>query len=115
VKWGLWTSTVLGLWLAVAPFVTGYSAQAAATIEAVVVGLLIAGCSMWAAPIASTPAYLSYGLMVCGLWSIVAPFVLGYRDAQMALYNDVGVGLLVIGCAIAEIVIGARTLRPKTA
>lgn len=38
--------TALGLWLAVSPFLLGYSGEPRATVNGVIVGLLVAGLSL---------------------------------------------------------------------
>jgi hypothetical protein len=41
--------------------------------------------------------------VVAGLWLIIAPFVLGYDQIQAALWNDVLVGIVVAGLAVARL------------
>jgi hypothetical protein len=45
--WEDWTETALGLWLAVAPWVTGF-ATTVATVNAVIVGLIVLTLALWA-------------------------------------------------------------------
>jgi hypothetical protein len=45
--WEDWTEVLLGLWLTVAPWATGFHTQAA-TVNAVVIGLLVLTLSLWA-------------------------------------------------------------------
>lgn len=45
--WEDWTEVILGAWLAFAPWVTGFHTQVA-TINAVVVGLVVVTLALWA-------------------------------------------------------------------
>jgi heme/copper-type cytochrome/quinol oxidase subunit 3 len=45
--WEEWTEVVLGLWLAVSPWVLGFSAHPNATVAAVATGLAIIVLSLW--------------------------------------------------------------------
>lgn len=46
--WEEWINLVLGLWLIIAPFVLGFSADNAATWNHVVLGVLISADALWA-------------------------------------------------------------------
>jgi hypothetical protein len=41
--------------------------------------------------------------MVCGLWLIVAPFVLQYRAVSRAVADDVAVGIFVLVVSAIEL------------
>jgi hypothetical protein len=100
MKWSAWIAALAGLCLLAAPFVTGYSAlSTVATGEAVVLGLLIAALAAWTAAGKDVPAYADYGLLACGLWSIVAPFALSYSSIAAARNCDVIVGIVVTAVA----------------
>ena len=45
--WEEWTEVVLGLWMAVSPWVLGFSEQPNATVATVVTGLAIIVLSLW--------------------------------------------------------------------
>lgn len=40
--------------------------------------------------------------ILAGLWLIVAPFILGYSDVTVALWNAIITGLVVIGLSVAR-------------
>src|SRR5205814_1443820 len=87
--------------LPAAPFATGYNTLSnVATAEAVVLGVLIAGLGLWTALGTEVPAYVDYLLMVCGAWSIIAPFALAYGNTGMARNSDVIVGIVVAAVAM---------------
>ena len=101
MKWSAWTTVLAGVCLLAAPFATGYNTLSnLATAEAVVLGLLIAGLGLWTALGSEVPAYVDYLLIVCGAWSVTAPFVLGYGNTTMALNSDVIVGIVVAAVAV---------------
>jgi len=97
MKWADWTSFVLGFWLIVAPFALAYAGVTTAVYKDVVLGILIAALALWRAVGAETPGMASVSWLVAagGLWVLIAPFVLGYMAATVAVYNDVIVGLAV--------------------
>ena len=63
------------------------------------VGLLIAGLGLWTALGTDVPASVDYLLIVCGAWSIIAPFVLAYSGTTMARNSDVIAGIVVAAVA----------------
>ena len=44
-----WINTILGVWLVIAPFIVGYSKLAGALWNDIIVGILVAVLSVWAA------------------------------------------------------------------
>lgn len=45
--WQEWANLVLGAWLVVSPWTLGFSALQAATVNAVIVGLIVAALAIW--------------------------------------------------------------------
>lgn len=90
-----WINFVLGLWLLISPFTLGYSGTAAT--EDVVVGVLIAALALWRAVGDETEGMkaVSWAAAILGIWTIIAPFALGYTGIFIAVLNDVIVGLIV--------------------
>lgn len=39
----------------------------------------------------------SWLCVIAGIWLIIAPFILGYSDNVTALWNDIILGLIVLG------------------
>ncbi len=98
-----WINLILGLWLIVAPFVLGYSALSrAALTEDVVLGIIVAAFSWWILAAMAPPVGTSWFQILCGIWVIIAPFVLAYRTITAAMANDVIVGIIVLIVAIIE-------------
>jgi SPW repeat len=114
MRWSPWITVVAGIWLVAAPFATGYNTLSdVATIEAVVLGVLIAGLGLWTAFGTTVPAYIDYLLIVCGGWSIIAPFVLAYSDTTIARNSDVIAGMVVAAVAVYRVVFASPGARQK--
>lgn len=47
--WEEWTNLVIGLWVIAAPFVLGFTAEAAATWNHIIVGVVVGADALWAA------------------------------------------------------------------
>jgi hypothetical protein len=117
MKWAAWCNVILGALLVIAPFALGYYALSeVAMYEAVVVGLLIGVCALWSALSKAAPAYLDYLMALFGVWSIAAPFVLGYHNTvEVARNTDIGVGLLVALIALIGHYYVSPVMRRKAA
>ncbi len=98
-----WITLVLGLWLICAPFALGYSAIShIAAGEDVVLGILIAAFSLWVASAADSLMGVSWLIILFGLWTAIAPFLLGYGRIAAARNNDVPVGIVVLILALVR-------------
>ena len=74
-RWQEWASFALGLWLAVSPWLVGYTENEAATADAAFVGLGLALASHFGATFDHISAeWLNLG---AGVWLVAAPFALG--------------------------------------
>jgi hypothetical protein len=108
MKWASWINFLLGLWLIVSAFSVSH-AQNPAMSQEIVLGILIAGLAV-AAALASTPTtgIISWAVALCGLWTLIAPFVIG-NAAQMptSMKNDVAVGIIVCLLGLAKTLSGA--------
>ena len=114
MRWSPWITVLAGIWLVAAPFATGYNTLSnVATTEAIVLGVVIAGLGLWTALGTSVPPYIDYLLMVCGGWSIVAPFVLAYSDTTIARNSDVIAGIVVAAIAVYRVVSASPGARQK--
>jgi hypothetical protein len=100
MRWGAWLNVFAGMVLASAPFAFEYhTLSEVAMYEAVIVGLLITGVALWSALSTDAPAYLDYALAVLGVWSVAAPYVLGYHT----IVEDARNADIVMGIAVAAI------------
>jgi len=87
-------TVVVGIWEILAPFVLGYSLVPPPTINAVLIGFIITILASIRFFGAFDAAWLSWINAALGVWLILAPFILGYRDAAMV--NDIIVGIIVL-------------------
>ena len=97
MKWASWTSSVLGLWLTVAPFALGYVNVGTAIYTDVMPGAVIATFALLRAlgPDMEGMADLSWVVAGGGLWVLLAPFLVGYSETRAAVANNGSVGLVV--------------------
>jgi hypothetical protein len=106
-----WINVALGIWLAVSAFVLPHTSGTAVT-ENVVGGLLVALGALWAAeafrPRISLVA--SWVVVLTGVWTIVAPFVLAYERATVSVANDVVAGVAITTLGLVNTVTKARRL-----
>ena len=100
----LWINIVLGLWLLVAPFVLGYSASSVAALtNDVVLGILVIAGAWWV--MAGRPGGFAAALFeaLCGLWLLIAPFVLNLSHLRGTLFNEMVVGVIVLVVGLLEV------------
>jgi len=100
--WEDWVDMVLGLWLAISPWVLGFAAtDAGATRNAVIVGIVIG--------VLSGSTFLIYNAIeewldaVLGIWLIVSPWVLSASGNGAVVADFVIVGAIVAGLSGYEI------------
>jgi hypothetical protein len=101
-NWQDWLDMVLGLWLAVSPWILDFAdSDPSATRNALIVGILIA--------VLSALTFLAYHIIeewidvILGLWLVVSPWVLtGSRDATVVA-DFVIVGAIVLALSGYEI------------
>jgi len=93
-----WLVVLLGAWEVIAPFILGYSDVAGALWNAIILGIVLIILSGWAALSnqASIVKSLEWINVVLGVWLIIAPFIVSYTSVAAALWNDIGVGILVV-------------------
>ena len=109
-----WINLILGLWLIVAPFALGYAGLAhAAAVQDVVMGIIIAAFSWWILAAGAPILGAGWFQILCGIWVLIGPFVLGYSGLALAKSNDVTIGIIVLIVSIAESIGMTRTL-PRT-
>ena len=103
MTWTSWAASALGLWLIIAPFALGYTAISNGWND-VSVGLLIAVMAGWAAFTKSPTSALSLSSIVgvAGLWVAVSSFIFAHLPPAAVLWNDVIVGIAVLGLGAAR-------------
>jgi hypothetical protein len=100
-RWQDWANMALGALLAASPWLLGYTGLEAATINAVIIGLLVFALSALALTLLDGwEAYIS-GLL--GIWAALSPWLIGFTFYDMATFAQGGLGVLVLGIAASEI------------
>jgi len=97
-------SVVLGVCLALTPWVLGFAGEPAAAWNAWLVGAAIAVVAVGAF-LAFRPweGWVKFAL---GVWAIVAPWLLGFSHVDSAIYAHVIVGVMVAALSAIEIWVG---------
>jgi hypothetical protein len=97
-----WINLLLGIWLIIAPFVLMTTAVGSArwTGNDVVLGILLIAFSWWILAAYGTPMGAIWFQAVCGVWLIIAPFVLAYSATRVAMSNDIVSGIIAIIVAV---------------
>jgi hypothetical protein len=93
-KWQDWASFVLGLWLAVSPWLVGYAEHEAATANAIVVGLGLALASHFECVACTDELPAELLNLAAGIWLLSAPFTFDF-GSRVASANSIAVGALV--------------------
>jgi hypothetical protein len=89
-KWQDWASFVLGLWLAVSPWIAGYAEHEVATANAIVAGLVLALGSHFEC-VACDDFPMEWLNLAVGLWLVCAPFTFDF-GSRVAMVNSIAVG-----------------------
>ena len=100
--WEDWVDMVLGLWLAISPWILGFSeSDPSATRNALIVGIVVA--------VLSGSTFLIYNVIeewidvILGIWLIVSPWVLSAAGNASVVADFVVVGAVVAGFSGYEI------------
>jgi hypothetical protein len=98
-----WINLILGIWLIIAPFVIGYAAVSGVAVgEDVILGILLVLFSWWILAAEFPPVGTAWFQVFCGIWLIVAPFVLAYQGLPRATGNDITAGIIAIVVGLIE-------------
>jgi hypothetical protein len=100
-RWHEWASFALGLWLAVSPWLAGYSDNEAATANAAFLGLALALGSHFEVSLDHSSA--EWLNLAAGAWLAAAPFVLGFSAAMVPTANAIAVGTCVMALAASAL------------
>ena len=103
-KWQNWASFALGLWLALSPWIAGYTQHDVATANAVAAGLVLALGSHFEC-VACQDLDAEWLNLALGVWLLCAPFVFEFTRSGVASANT-----LVVGAAVAALAVSALSL-----
>lgn len=99
--WQDWVDLLLGLAVLASPWLLDFSASAAPTWNAVIVGSAVILLS--AVAITHLEPWEEWLQIALGLWLIVSSWMLDYGDAHKALACHVGLGLMITLLAASEL------------
>ena len=106
-----WTNLVLGACLAFAAFM--FAELPAAAWNAGIVGTLIVCCS--AVALYRYGDWAEWSNLTLGCWAVVAPFLLGFGEAQTPMWTHVAVGVCVATIAGWQLVASRKAQAPSSA
>ena len=89
---------ILGLWLIASPWVLPYSAETYPTWNAVIIGSLVVLLAV--SEFFRLMAWEEWTDVALGVWLMISPWVLGFSDIAMPMWNAVAVGLAVAVLAL---------------
>jgi len=104
-----WLSAAIGAWLIVVPLAFGFGTNGSVSANDIALGIILLGLPFWIVP-AENRAPGGWIMMLCGVWLIVSPFVLGYRQTAAATWNDIAAGIATV--IVARLVVLDATARP---
>jgi len=100
-RWQDWSVIVLGGWLVFSPFVGIGAVNDTAAINSYLIGAAVLVFAF--AALVSPAIWQEYTNLLLGFWLIVAPFTLGFTTQLGPMWNQIFVGLLIGGAALAVI------------
>lgn len=92
---------VLGFLIGLTPWLSGEAAALAITLNAMLVGIVV--LSLGAFELVSLRRWEQVGEIVCGLWLIASPFVLGYAFSGPLRFWHIALGALVAALGALEL------------
>jgi hypothetical protein len=100
-RWQDWTNMVLGILMAASPWLLGYAPIEGATMNAVIIGLLVFALSALALTLLDRwEAWINAAL---GIWLILSPWTLSFAIYDPARLSHLAIGIVVLAVAAAEI------------
>ena len=92
-----WINILLGVWLVIAPFaLSTVIPNETWTANDIILGILLIAASWTIVSMAAPSTGIAWFEVLCGIWLIVAPFILRYSTAHVKLGNDVISGIIAI-------------------
>ena len=97
-KWEDWLGMLLGVLIALSPWFAGQAAGELAVLNAVAVGAVV--LLLAESELVDLHRWEETLELLCGLWLIVAPFVLGYTWAALSTWHFALGGIVTLLAAI---------------
>jgi SPW repeat len=100
-NWQDWFGIALGVLIALSPWLVGQ-------MDNQVVMWITIAAGLWVVQFAALQLFdlersEEAGLMICGLWLVTSPFVLGYADTGTLMYWHFALGAVVVLLAALEL------------
>lgn len=99
VKTASGLNILAGLWLVLAPWALAYGTVEPALWNSVIIGLAVAVLAIVRVGMPLQYEGISWINFVLGIWLILAPFILGFGAIELAMWNSVVVGVIVLALA----------------
>ena len=100
-RWQDWVNLILGAWLVVSPWILSFSGSAAATWNAVIVGVIFALLSLLA--LLESKPWEEWSELIVAIWLLVSPWALGFSGLSTATWNAVLVAVVVGALALTAV------------
>jgi uncharacterized membrane protein HdeD (DUF308 family) len=98
-----WLTAILGVAMAVAPFVFGYNTNTPALQMSVILGLIVVLASILEG-LDQRKSKWEWGLVgIAGIVAVIAPFVFGFTAVTMAFWTMIVLGAMVLALAGYEL------------
>jgi len=98
---------LLGIWLAVSPWIAGY-ARYTHSVGDTIVGILVAVAAIASAVAGPTTAVTLWIAMLLGILTFIMPMMFGQAGESFSANNDLIVGMLIVVTAAVALVSRAR-------
>jgi hypothetical protein len=101
-----WINLIFGIWMLFAPFALGTSAAATTAggpvAGNIILGILLIVSSLWILLAQAAPVGVAWFQVLCGIWLIIAPFAMGFRQLADATTNNIVVGIIALVVGLVE-------------
>lgn len=101
-----------GVYLALSPWIVGFSNLAPLTVNNLITGILVAGLALGLSTAFGRTYGIAWVVPVIGLWTILAPWVIaGQMDTPATIWNNVIVGVIIVALGVTALVVGLARRR----
>jgi SPW repeat. len=101
-----------GLYLALSPWIVGFTDRQGITINNLVTGLVVAALALGFGVAFGRTHGLAWVLPILGIWTIIAPFVIrGDQSTTGSVWSNVVIGIIITALGLAAV---AASRTPKT-
>ncbi|MCB0112028.1 MAG: SPW repeat protein [Caldilineaceae bacterium] len=98
-----WLTMILGIAMAIAPYLLGYRDNTIAMWSSVLLGAVVAVVSIYEGMDAKHAKWEWWVVGIAGVVAVLAPFVFGFNTLTMALWTLVVLGILAVILAGYEV------------